>query len=51
MDYLHYNPAKHGHVTQACDWPPSTCHKWMAAGVYPVDWGGSVTAEHLGYDD
>lgn len=48
MDYLHFNPVKHGHVAQ---WPYSTFHRLVTAGVYPVDWGGSAAAEQLGYDD
>jgi REP-associated tyrosine transposase len=44
MDYVHYNPVKHGHVTAVAQWPYSTFHRWVKAGVYPVGWGGdSVT--------
>ncbi|WP_298441983.1 transposase [uncultured Ferrimonas sp.] len=39
FDYLHYNPVKHGLVTQVADWPYSTFHRYVADGVYPVDWG------------
>jgi putative transposase len=40
MDYVHYNPVKHGHVTAVVQWPYSTFHRWVKAGVYPVGWGG-----------
>jgi len=40
MDYVHYNPVKHGHVTAVAQWPYSTFHRWVKAGVYPVGWGG-----------
>lgn len=40
MDYLHFNPVKHGWVKQVGDWPHSTFHRLVAAGVYPADWGG-----------
>ena len=39
MDYVHYNPVKHGQVTFARDWPYSTFHRLVNAGLYPADWG------------
>jgi putative transposase len=41
LDYLHYNPVKHGHVQRAIDWPFSTFGRYVREGVYPRDWGGS----------
>jgi putative transposase len=40
MDYVHYNPVKHGHVTAVAQWPYSTFHRWVKAGIYPVGWDG-----------
>ena len=40
MDYVHINPFKHGLVAQVADWPYSTFHSLVAAGVYPADWAG-----------
>jgi putative transposase len=40
MDYVHFNPVKHGHVTSVAQWQYSTFHQWVKAGVYPADWGG-----------
>jgi len=37
LDYIHYNPVKHGWVKQAKDWPYSTFHRWVEQGVYPLD--------------
>jgi putative transposase len=42
MDYVHYNPVKHGHVATVCDWPYSTFHRLVEAGVYPRDWGAAA---------
>ena len=42
MDYVHINPLKHGHVTRVADWPYSTFHRYVASGIYPPDWCGSV---------
>lgn len=41
MDYIHYNPVKHQHVEWIVDWPYSTFHHYVEAGVYPRDWAGS----------
>ena len=38
FDYIHYNPVKHKYVLCPCDWPHSSIHRWIDAGVYPVDW-------------
>lgn len=43
LDYLHWNPVKHGHVTRVIDWPWSSFHRYVAQGIYPADWGGEVT--------
>lgn len=38
MDYLHFNPVKHGLVETVADWPYSTFHRLVDSGVYPADW-------------
>jgi Transposase and inactivated derivatives len=37
VDYIHYNPVKHGYVARAGDWPYSSFHRAVAAGSYPAD--------------
>jgi putative transposase len=39
MDYIHYNPVKHGHARHVFDWPYSTFHRHVRHGVYTPDWG------------
>ncbi len=39
IEYIHYNPVKHGYVTQAVDWPYSSFHRYVRSGVYASDWG------------
>jgi putative transposase len=39
LDYIHWNPVKHGMVGIASAWPFSTVHRFIASGVYPPDWG------------
>ena len=38
LDYLHWNPVKHGLVQRVVDWPWSTFHAFVEKGIYPVDW-------------
>ncbi len=40
VDYIHYNPVKHGHVRYVKEWPHSTFHRYVERGVYPDDWAG-----------
>jgi putative transposase len=42
LDYIHYNPVKHGLVDRASAWPHSSFRKFVAAGVYAPDWGSQV---------
>lgn len=38
MDYIHFNPVKHGLVPHPADWPFSTFRHCAALGMYPADW-------------
>jgi len=42
MDYIHYNPVKHGWVEHVSDWPYSTFHRWVEKGAYPNDWASGA---------
>jgi putative transposase len=35
VDYVHFNPVKHGHVRRVRDWPFSSFHRMVRLGVYP----------------
>lgn len=45
IDYIHYNPVRHGCVARAIDWPYSSIHRHVAAGLLPSDWAGGVNKE------
>ncbi|MGE8361834.1 REP-associated tyrosine transposase [Pseudomonas sp.] len=45
VDYIHYNPVKHGLVTQVRDWPYSSFHRYVERGDVPRDWGGQADIE------
>ncbi len=51
FDYIHYNPVKHGHVTCPGDWPWSTFHRWVNAGVYPKNWACGHREKPMIFDD
>ncbi len=39
MDYVHFNPVKHGYALSPADWPYSTFKQAVQKGWYPNDWG------------
>jgi putative transposase len=45
MDYLHWNPVKHGYVPRVGDWPFSSFHRLVVQGIYAPDWGGEEMPE------
>ena len=51
VDYIHYNPVKHGHVRYVKDWPYSTFHRYVQRGVYPVDWAGGEPDDGCDYGE
>jgi putative transposase len=38
VNYIHYNPVKHGFVTKPADWPYTTFHRYVKNGILPYDW-------------
>ena len=38
MDYIHYNPVKHGYVKCPHQWEHSSFHRWVKEEVYESDW-------------
>jgi putative transposase len=39
VDYIHYNPVKHGHIARVAEWPFSTFHRYVKNGIYQIEWG------------
>ena len=46
VDYIHYNPVKHGLASQVSDWPHSSFHRYVRLGVLPRDWAGVVVGKN-----
>ena|SRR5690242_8732726 len=42
IDYIHFNPVKHGFVSRVIDWPHSSFHRYVERGQLPANWGGNV---------
>jgi len=45
VDYIHFNPVKHGYVQRAADWTYSSIHRYFAAGTLTRDWGAGEVEE------
>jgi putative transposase len=45
LDYLHWNPVKHGYARRPADWPYSTFEKFVRLGQYEPGWGGDPPAD------
>src|SRR5271170_4366263 len=43
IDYIHFNPVKHGLVKRVVDWPHSSFHRYAEQGILPADWAGDGT--------
>ena len=39
VDYIHWNPVKHGLVSHVRDYPWSSFHRYVQLGEYSEDWG------------
>jgi len=37
VDYLHYHPVKHGHVTRLAAWSFSSFHRYVERGIYHLE--------------
>ena len=49
LDYIHWNPVKHGLSTRPAEYPYSTFQKFVDLGEYTADWGtGLVHTEVAG---
>jgi putative transposase len=45
IDYIHYNPVKHGLVKSVEDWPSSSFFDYVQSGFYDLDWGENFDLE------
>ena len=50
MDYIHYNPVKHGHVMAVGEWPHSSFHRCVERGLYQPDWAVGEDIRELEFE-
>jgi len=48
LDYIHFNPVRHGYVAMACEWPDSSFPHHVAKGRYDPSWGLSESLDLRG---
>jgi putative transposase len=51
VDYVHFNPVKHGHVRQAVQWPYSSIHRYIREGLLASDWAGCIETDAGAYGE
>ena len=47
INYIHYNPVKHGYVHSVKDWDFSSFHKFVQLGFYEENWGDLKDIENI----
>ena len=52
VDYIHFNPVKHGYVSSAINWKWSSFSEYVREGIYPKDWSADdeITIDGMEYD-
>jgi len=48
LDYIHYNPVKHGLTTDPFEYPHSSIHRYYEMGYYTKDWGSKAIMDDKG---
>jgi putative transposase len=51
VDYIHFNPVKHGLVGRVRDWPFSSFHRFVRQGLLPEDWAGDLGRDRAGFGE
>ncbi len=51
VDYIHFNPVKHGYTNSAVKWPYSSIHRYIREGVLPCNWSLDIPVEITGHGE
>ncbi len=51
VNYIHYNPVKHGYTKEIRAWPYSSFHSFVRKGILPLDWCGAVESSDGKYGE
>ncbi len=47
VDYIHYNPVKHGYVLCVIDWPYSSFDKYVRQDILLPNWAGGEIDDNM----
>ena len=47
INYIHYNPVKHGYVKCVKDWEHSSFHKFVENNIYDENWGSLTDTKNI----
>lgn len=51
VEYIHFNPVKHGYSKNPIEWPYSSFHRYVENGIYLKDWGCNEKAfDNVGHE-
>ena len=45
VEYIHFNPVKHGLVRQPVEWPYSSLHRYVRLGLVGAEWASDGRGE------
>ena len=48
VDYIHFNPVKHGWAKHVAEWPHSSFHRYVRQGILPPDWADTPHTGNFG---
>jgi putative transposase len=51
VEYIHFNPLKHGLVSRVREWPYSSFHRYVRLGILPNDWAGDVSGGGVNFGE
>jgi putative transposase len=51
IEYIHFNPVKHGYVNQVKDWEYSSFHSFVRQGLIDPSWGESYIETVINYGE
>ena len=51
VDYIHFNPVKHGCATRPVDWPHSSFHRYVRLGWLTDDWASDEDNEKVDFGE
>ena len=47
INYIHYNPVKHGYAKSVKDWEYSSFHKFVKNKFYDINWGSNTDIKEI----